>query len=429
VNLPWFGWKKPSRTLVKNLCAHAVRLSSPTERDNTFDLATECIKAGRLTQAEKHYKQILSLQPLQTTALHNLGLLYVIKGNKATALEFLHKAIELQPDDPHLLTGLGLVLESQEKFISAIEILQKALVLKSDYNPAYKALVRCLAVESENSDILPSDVKITPNKKQHRISVIICSIDHDKERNVVANYRTLLADTDYELIIINDAKSLCEGYNRGIAKSTGDILIFSHDDIEIVSLDFAEKLFDYLNRYDVIAVAGTDRLIAPFWGAAGWPHVHGVVIHRRPNSIYDVFAFGFDPVVRENIQAVDGLFFAVNRRVVEAITFDETRFDGFHFYDIDFSFAAYLAGFNSAVCSDILMIHDSAARLDDNWQRYASIFEEKYKTRFMPPPATLENDVVNAKLSSQSQAIAFCRRLVAVGNHLTEQRCLQSAQI
>ncbi len=41
------------------------------------------------------------------------------------------------------------------------------------------------------------------------------------------------------------------------------------------------------------------------------------------------------------IQALDGVFMAMRRKVATSIPFDEALFDHFHLYDLDFSFRAY----------------------------------------------------------------------------------------
>src|SRR3989344_9511889 len=101
------------------------------------------------------------------------------------------------------------------------------------------------------------------------ISIIICSIDDSKFKAVTDNYSKLLAGEEFEIIGIHDAKSLGEGYNRGIRLSCGSILVFSHDDIEILSPDFKYKLMRYLAKYDIIGVAGTTPLIGGNWVGAG----------------------------------------------------------------------------------------------------------------------------------------------------------------
>lgn len=220
------------------------------------------------------------------------------------------------------------------------------------------------------------------------ISVIICSVDDEKYNKIVENYSMLLAGEAFEIIGIHDATSLCEGYNRGIQRSTGGILIFSHDDVEILSLDFANRLKSHLSTFDIVGVAGTTLLTGGGWTNAGTGYIHGKVVHyRKVSDDYVIYINGNEQSVVENAHALDGLFFAAKRCVVENIQFDEKMFDGFHLYDLDFTFSAYLAGYKLAVCNDIAIVHYSEGAYDENWDYY----REKFLTKFVPQPVP-END-------------------------------------
>src|SRR4029453_17158555 len=63
-----------------------------------------------------------------------------------------------------------------------------------------------------------------------KISILVCSIDPARFGNVSASYQTHFAGHQLEIVGVHDARSLAEGYNRAATRSTGDILIFSHDD-------------------------------------------------------------------------------------------------------------------------------------------------------------------------------------------------------
>jgi len=94
-------------------------------------------------------------------------------------------------------------------------------------------------------------------------TVVICSRDEHRFRNAAEMYRRLLADKTVEVIRVADARSLAEGYNRALSHSHGELLIFSHDDLKILAPDFAGRLESYLDRFDVVGVAGTTRLVHP----------------------------------------------------------------------------------------------------------------------------------------------------------------------
>lgn len=213
-----------------------------------------------------------------------------------------------------------------------------------------------------------------------RFSVIVCSIEALKFARICECYTHLLSGYPHEIIGIHDAASLAEAYNRGIAQATGDILIFSHDDILILDPDFADKLAQRLEHLDLLGFVGTDKLITATWFGAGQPHLHGVVAHGKPGNPHlslNVYGVHDWPVAR-NIQAIDGFCMAATRAAALAVGFDAASFDGFHLYDLDFSYRAYLAGYRLGVCCDIPIIHESAGNFGYQHLQYAERFVLKH---------------------------------------------------
>ena len=123
-------------------------------------------------------------------------------------------------------------------------------------------------------------------------SVIICSIDPARFASVKAMYENTFHGTDWELIHIDDARSLAEAYNRGIARSKGDKLIFSHDDIAIFSPDTPARLERHLSTFDIVGVAGTTRLQYTAWHLAGPPHIFGQVARPAQGGRLSVNIYG-----------------------------------------------------------------------------------------------------------------------------------------
>jgi GT2 family glycosyltransferase len=241
------------------------------------------------------------------------------------------------------------------------------------------------------------------------ISIVICSIDPEKFAAVSGNYARLLGAEPFEIIGIHDARSLSEGYNRGIAQSSGDILILSHDDIEIISPEFRASLKRHLQDYDLIGVAGTTRVVMHgSWISAGQPYVQGHVIHIDPdNREYIVNVYGAGATVVPDIQALDGLFMAMRRQVAETLKFDEAAFDGFHLYDMDFSYSAYLSGYRLAVCNDISIIHASTGNFGSSWEAYQQRFLEKFRAR-ITPNETPKIRVAMARYKSKESVLNHC---------------------
>lgn len=220
------------------------------------------------------------------------------------------------------------------------------------------------------------------------ISIVVCSIDARKFERVGANYRALFAGRPIEIVGVHDARSLAEGYNRGVARARGRLLILSHDDIEILSADFAARIERHLREFDVVGVAGTTRLASGKWADAGDPYVYALITSPDPaRGGYGTAMLGGGPLVVPGIQALDGVFIAMRREVALAVPFDGATFDAFHLYDLDFSFRAHLAGFRLAVCRDIVLIHESTGTYDAAWEEQKRRFEAKHRDRLAAVPS------------------------------------------
>lgn len=216
-------------------------------------------------------------------------------------------------------------------------------------------------------------------------SVITCSANDARFAAVQANLQKVLAGETVEIICISDARSIAEGYTRGIAQSRGEVVILCHDDIEIFDANLPAKLNRGLKHADVLGIAGTTRLAGAKWVSGGPPHVYGEVIHlsRKPGK-FDMIVWSAPAPLVQGMQALDGVFLCVKRPVLEAIPFDAQTFDGFHLYDIDFTFAAYQKGFKLAVCCDIPMLHRSYGDWGGDWNRYSERFRAKYRGKLAP---------------------------------------------
>ena len=279
------------------------------------------------------------------------------------------------------------------KIDQALVHLQPILKARPQWELAKRELARgCMAWSRANPrQVAAWQLPIQIPAERKKISAIICSNRPQFFAALENKLRAQFARHEFELIGIHDAKSLCEGYNRGAAHANGDILIFCHDDIDFAYADFGERLLRHLEKYDVIGVAGASKLVNADWGHAGLPFVHGQIIHLPQDQMqgkmqgktdylsdFLYFAAGLQAPIVENIQALDGVFIGMHRQVWEALRFDAKTFDGFHVYDIDFTYRAHLAGYRLAVPMDLLLIHFSTGGYDLKWQRENVKFLKKF---------------------------------------------------
>lgn len=219
------------------------------------------------------------------------------------------------------------------------------------------------------------------------ISVIICSRDDAKYLAVSACYQRVLPATPFEIIRISDASGLAEGFNRGIERAHGDTLLFCHDDIEVIEPAFYQRLVGHLEHADLIGVAGTTRLVSGRWDEAGPPYSYGQVVHPNSKSGWLELAIWSAPSRRiGGMQALDGLLLCGRRDLFNALKFDQQTFRGFHLYDIDLTYRAFLAGYRLAVCCDLGIVHHSPGHYDNQWAAEAQAFQNKHRGTLPPNP-------------------------------------------
>jgi GT2 family glycosyltransferase len=93
--------------------------------------------------------------------------------------------------------------------------------------------------------------------------------------------------------------------------------------------------------------------------ARGW------LFHRSRDGRYDAVIFDLEAGVATDIVALDGTFYCARSEAVDRVGLDCATFDGFHLYDIDFSYRTHLAGFRVGVTHDIVIAHESVGNFNE----------------------------------------------------------------
>lgn len=243
------------------------------------------------------------------------------------------------------------------------------------------------------------------------ISVIVCS--RDLNRNKIHKEHIInSAGIPIEYILIDNSTnkhSLCSAYNEGVKKSNGDILLFLHDDVFIVTQNWAEIIntkFNQNHSMGALGVAGTSYLFDddPFWCKAGRPFIKGKVIHENKNRGELVLTIFSDNNADEEVVALDGLFIAVRKKLFNHISFDSETFNGFHLYDLDISMQI---GNTSKlyVTEDLLVKHLSGGAFGKEWKKYAELFLNKYRNE-LPKSCTSEIPDPQNRISFESPSLS-----------------------
>ena len=253
-----------------------------------------------------------------------------------------------------------------------------------------------------------------------RFSLVICSVDRTRLDECVARYRAAFAAEPFELIVIDDAASLAEGYNRGIARASGANIVFSHDDAFPISSAFPDRLAAHLEQVDIVGIAGATVALSGFWGYAGQPHTHGHIVAPAPKGSHvDLLVWGAASRRVDRIRLLDGCMLAARRDAAAAIGFDSQRFDGFHLYDSDFSLRASAAGCAVSVVSDITYFHRSPGAFSAEWHRYNEKFLDKHAAKLdeVTPRARLVARVSFADIAAAAKGIDE-RRIAEITSRL-----------
>ena len=107
---------------------------------DAIDLAVQRHTAGRLSEAEYIYNQILEADPNQPVALHLLGVVAHQVGKNKVAADLIGKAIAIRPDYAEAHSNLGAVLKEQGKLDEAVASYRKAIAIQPDYAEAHSNL-------------------------------------------------------------------------------------------------------------------------------------------------------------------------------------------------------------------------------------------------------------------------------------------------
>lgn len=210
-------------------------------------------------------------------------------------------------------------------------------------------------------------------------SIIVNSINAQKLECLKRNLNHVLQEAEWELIHIPDAKSMCEGYNRGLVLARGEHLIFCHDDIEFLPASIHSQLAYAFQYSDLFGVLGSRVLCSANWMRSCQPHTLGYIVQLSDSGQQKVVLCGLEDTLMFGAQALDGVMIGCHRHVAEKLQWDEHTFDGWHGYDVDFTYRAFQAGFNIAVVGVLPLIHYSTATFQSaDFEKYATAFGLKF---------------------------------------------------
>jgi glycosyltransferase involved in cell wall biosynthesis len=187
---------------------------------------------------------------------------------------------------------------------------------------------------------------------------------------------------DVEVIekVNNGEKSLSQVYNEIIDESSNDIIVLCHDDIYFDTKNWGKRLlrsFEKNPEFGILGVAGSTYMPKSGQWWEDRSKMVGVVNHEHQGKKWESkYSINEEHEIKETV-IVDGLFIALNKNKIKK-GFDESV-EGFHFYDVEFSFQNHLDGVKVGVMFNVRVTHKSIGQTNQKWEENRNIFAEKNK--------------------------------------------------
>jgi len=224
------------------------------------------------------------------------------------------------------------------------------------------------------------------------ISIIICT----RQKNIPSELKENINNTiglDYELVIIDNSLnsySIFEAYNEGVCRANYPFLCFMHDDILFHIQDWGLKLVSHFSDETIglIGVSGTHFMPSCplYWNLTCMNS--GIYIQDTlKNGKVELELIENRKYLKEEksieVVTVDGIWFAIPKRLFELIHFDEERFSGFHGYDMDICFQVRSNDFKVIIVSDILIEHKNFSEIAayNMWIESMKIVNDKWASK------------------------------------------------
>jgi len=187
----------------------------------------------------------------------------------------------------------------------------------------------------------------------------------------------------------NGEMSLTQVYNKGLNESKNNIVVFMHDDIDILTKDWGKKLLNHYQNtdYGILGVAGTKSLTNNGVWWASRESMYGCIRHTDGSKTWlNEYSYNFGNRIKDAV-AVDGVFMSCCKDRLKK-SFDES-YNDFHFYDISFCFDNFKEDVKIGVHFDISIVHKSIGETNDKWEENRLKFVEK-ETNELPRTSIIE---------------------------------------
>jgi tetratricopeptide (TPR) repeat protein/SAM-dependent methyltransferase len=296
-NEPRIGYKTDLADQPQELNQKPLVMNHTNAAADLLSKAVAQHQAGRLSEAAALYQQVLSAEPNNSRALHNLGVVAHHQRRHEDAIILISKAIKLDGNNAGYHYNLGTAHHALAHFEEAAVHYRRAVGLKRDYAAAYFNLAGALvSLEKfdEAADAYRHVIRFSPQIAEAHSNLADILVRFGKFDEAEASYRQALAIKPSLAPALNSLSRL--SFEKGNA---AEALILSVRSLASAETAESKNLFvDYARH-----CSRTGRLMKPVDGLS--PLLARAIRERwlRPN---DVMALGsqvleLDPVVGKSI--------------------------------------------------------------------------------------------------------------------------------
>ena len=161
-----------------------------------FAAALRAHQAGRMQEAEQHYRQALAADPKHIDALHLFGVLAHQAGRSDIAVDLIGKALALDERVPDFHYNIGLAYGALGRLEEAAAHNRKAIALRPDYAEAHMNLGNALAGQGMHADairVYERVLALRPGLPEAHYNLANTLASADRPADAVTHYERALA--------------------------------------------------------------------------------------------------------------------------------------------------------------------------------------------------------------------------------------------